>query len=281
MLQVKSQSLRKLVLQRIKFNKNNLAKLVPNLEVLSIRYSFGNPLDEGQNSFKNLQQLELDDNDIELNKILLKAQCKALKFFIINEKELSYEAKEELIFLLNLNYQNITTLCYVTNNLMFSFTLKKFKKLHQLQLGRLLYVIPYVTYDTPYIDPQYSNHDYLLTLDKFLPASLKILNLLNIFDYSYVNLNCFLQDFDVERVKLEVLILPFNIELDFLPNLRTFIEKARFLKYIEIVRAENFNVENQKASEREIINLCQVKNIKCVLKYLVERYKYNYHYCNY
>ncbi|CAG8791960.1 35089_t:CDS:1, partial [Gigaspora margarita] len=234
---------------------------------------------EGQNSLKNLQKLELEDNDIELNKILLKAKCKALKFFIINEKELSNEVKEELVFLLSLNYPNITTLRYVTDNLMFSFTLKNFQKLRQLQLGRLVYVAPYIAYDTPYIDPQYSNHDYLLTLNKFLPASLKILNLLNIFDYSYINLNCFLQDFDVERVKLEVLILPFNIDLDFLPNLRTFIEKARFLRYIEIVRTENFNVENQKASEREIINLCQVKNIKCILKYTLERYKYNY--CNY
>ncbi|CAG8599117.1 2275_t:CDS:2, partial [Gigaspora margarita] len=241
MLQVKSQSIRKLVLQGIRFNKNNLAKLVPNLEVLSISCSFRNPLGEGQNSLKNLQKLELEDNDIELNKILLKAKCKALKFFIINEKELSNEVKEELVFLFSLNYPNITTLHYVTDNLMFSFTLKSFQKLRQLQLGRLAYVAPYIVYDTPYIDPQYSNHDYLLTLNKFLPASLKILNLLNIFNYSYINLNCFLQDFDIER---------------------TFIEKARFLRYIEIVRSENFNVENLKASEREIINLCQVKNIK-------------------
>ncbi|CAG8514878.1 25263_t:CDS:2 [Gigaspora rosea] len=217
---------------------------------------------EGQNSFKNLQKLELEDNDIELHKFLLKVNSKTLKFFIINEKELNNEVKEELVFLLSLNYPNITTLRYVTDNLMFSFTLKKFQKLRQLQRGRLAYVAPYITYDTPYIDPQHSNHDYLLTLNKFLPDSLKILNLLNIFDYSYINLNCFLQNFDVERVKLEVLILPFNIDLDFLPNLRTFIEKARFLRYLEIIRSENFNVGNQKASEREIINLCQIKNIK-------------------
>ncbi|CAG8590239.1 17415_t:CDS:2 [Gigaspora margarita] len=264
MLQVKSQSIRKLVLQGIRFNKNNLAKFMPNLEVLSIRCSFGNPLGEGQNSLKNLQKLELKDNDIELNKILLKAKCKALKFFIIIEKELSNEVKEELVFLLCLNYPNITTLCYVTDNLMFSFTLKKFQKLRQLQLGRLAYVAPYIAYDTPYIDPQYSNHDYLLTLNKFLPVSLKILNLLNIFDYSYINLNCFLQDFDIERVKLEVLILPFNIDLDFLSNLRTFIEKARFLRYIEIVRSENFNVENQKATPKkdsvQIANKIRKKN---------------------
>ncbi|CAG8783978.1 28455_t:CDS:2 [Gigaspora margarita] len=82
MLLLKSQNLRKLVLQGIKFNKDNLANLVPNLEVLSIRNSFGNPL-KGQNILKNLQKLELVDNDIELNKIMLKAKCKALKFFII------------------------------------------------------------------------------------------------------------------------------------------------------------------------------------------------------
>ncbi|CAG8757479.1 41788_t:CDS:10, partial [Gigaspora margarita] len=35
------------ILQGIKFNKDNLANLMPNLEVLSIRNSFGNPLGEG------------------------------------------------------------------------------------------------------------------------------------------------------------------------------------------------------------------------------------------
>ncbi|KAF0530125.1 hypothetical protein F8M41_012367 [Gigaspora margarita] len=54
MLQLTSQSLQKLVLQEIKFNKDNLANLVPNLEVLSIRNSFENPLGEGQNILKNL-----------------------------------------------------------------------------------------------------------------------------------------------------------------------------------------------------------------------------------
>ena len=113
----------------------------------------------------------------------------------------------------------------------------------------------------------------MLTLDKFLPSSLKILNLFNINDFNYENLNCFLQDFDVKRVKLEVLILPFNIEFDLLPNLRKFIEKAKNLRYIELVRSENYNVEKQKDSEREIIDLCQVKNIKYVLKFQLKRYE--------
>ncbi|CAG8461007.1 1342_t:CDS:2 [Dentiscutata erythropus] len=141
MLQLTSQSLRKLVLQEIKFNKDNLANLVPNLEVLLIRNSFGNPLGEGQNILKNLQKLELMNNDIELNKIMLKAICKALKFFIIFEMELSSKVKEELIIQLNLNYPNITTLCYVTDNFIFSPTLKKFQKLRQLQIGQLAYDI--------------------------------------------------------------------------------------------------------------------------------------------
>ncbi|CAG8801929.1 1317_t:CDS:1, partial [Racocetra persica] len=69
------------------------------------------------------------------------------------------------------------------------------------------------------------------------------------------NLDRFLQDFDVERVKLEVLILPFNIELDLLPNLRKFVEKAKNLRYIEFVRLENCDVEKQKECEKEIIDL--------------------------
>ena len=73
-------------------------------------------------------------------------------------------------------------------------------------------------------------------------------------------------------MKLEVLILPFNIELDLL-NLRKFIEKARYLKHLEIVRLENYNAEKQKDSEREIIDLCQVKNIKYVLKFQLKRYE--------
>ncbi|CAG8836445.1 36850_t:CDS:2, partial [Gigaspora margarita] len=223
-LQLKSQSLRKLVLQGIKFNKDNIAYLVPNLEVLSIRSSFGNPLGEGQNILNHFQKLELVDNDVELNKIMFKAKCKALKFFIIFELELSNEVKEELIIQLNLNYPNITTLCYVTDNLIFFSTLKKFQKLCQLQIGNLLII-------------------YLII--NFLPNSLKILNLFNINDYNYENLNWFLQDFDVKRMKLEVLILPFNIELDLL-NLRKFVEKAKYLRHLKIMRLKNYNVEKQK-----------------------------------
>ncbi|CAG8505556.1 29544_t:CDS:1 [Racocetra persica] len=214
MLQVKSQSLRKLILQEIKFNKNNLANLVPNLEVLSIKHSFGNPFEEDKNNLQKLQRLELVDNSIELNRIMLKTKCKSLKFFIINKKELSNKVKEEFIFLLCQNYPNITTLCYVTNNLMFSSTFRKFYKLCQLQIGGFAY------YNLPY-----SSQDYLQILIRYLPSSLKILSLLNIYDYSYKNLNCFLQDFNIKRVKLEVFILPFNVELDLLPNLRKFIKK--------------------------------------------------------
>ncbi|CAG8581272.1 13389_t:CDS:1 [Cetraspora pellucida] len=263
MLQVKSQSLRKLILQGIKFDKYNLANLVPNLEVLSIKCSFGNPFgnpfEVDQNNLQNLQRLELVDNNIELNRIILKTKCKSLKFFIINERELSNEVKEEFIFLLCQNYPNITTLCYATDNLTFSSTLKKFYKLCQLQIGGFAY------YNIPY-----SSQDYLQTLIRYLPSSLKILSLLNIYDYSYENLNYFLQALDIERVKLEVFILPFNVELDLLQNLRKFIEKAKYLRYIEIVRSD---VEKQKDSEREIIDFCQVRNIKCGLKYQLERYK--------
>ncbi|CAG8803424.1 29983_t:CDS:2, partial [Gigaspora margarita] len=62
--------------------------------------------------------------------------------------------------------------------------------------------------------------------------------------------------FDIERVRLEVFILPFNVELNLLPNLRKFIEKAKYLKYMEIVRSENYNVVKQKDCEKEIIDLC-------------------------
>ncbi|CAG8779188.1 25473_t:CDS:2, partial [Racocetra persica] len=207
---------------RIKFDKNNLANLVLNLEVLSIKHSFGNPFGD-QNNLQNLKKLKLVDNNIELNRIMLKTKCKSLKFFIINEKELSNKVKEEFIFLLCQNYLNITTLCYVTDNLMFSSTLRKFYKLCQLQIGGFAYY-----------NLSYSSQDYLQTLIRYLPSSLKIPSLLNIYDYSYENLNCFLQDFDIERVKLEVFILPFNVELDLLLNLRKFIEKAKHLRYIEI-----------------------------------------------
>ncbi|CAG8775537.1 13100_t:CDS:2, partial [Racocetra persica] len=229
MLQVKSQRLRKLILQGIKFDKDNLANLVPNLEVLSIKHSFGNLFGK-QNNLQNLQQLEL--------------------------KELSNEVKKKIVFLLSQNYPNITTLCYVTDNLMFSSTLKKFHKLCQLQIGGFAY------YNFPN-----SSQDYLQALIKYLSSSLKILSLLNIYDYSYENLNSFLQDFDIERVKLTVFILPFNVELNLLPNLRKFIKKAKYLKYIEIVRSENYNIEKQKDSERDIINLCKARNIKCILKF--------------
>ncbi|CAG8765133.1 28164_t:CDS:2, partial [Racocetra persica] len=76
---------------RIKFDKDNLANLVPNLKVLSIKRSFGNPFGVDQNNLQNLQRLKLVDNDIELNRIILKTKYKSLKFFIINERELSNE----------------------------------------------------------------------------------------------------------------------------------------------------------------------------------------------
>ncbi|CAG8758448.1 11477_t:CDS:2, partial [Dentiscutata heterogama] len=205
MLQTKSQSLRKLILQGIKFDKDNLTNIAPNLEILSIKCSFGNPF----------------------------------------ERELSNEVKEEFILLLSQNCPNMTTLCSITDNFIFSSTLKIFKKLCQLQIGGFAY------YDLPY-----SNQDYLQALVRYLSSSLKVLNLLNIHDYSHENLDRFLQDFDVERVKLEVLILPFNIEFDLLPNLRKFVEKAKNLRYIELVRSENCDVEKQKDSEKEIIDLC-------------------------
>ncbi|CAG8832838.1 41181_t:CDS:2, partial [Gigaspora margarita] len=110
----------------------------------------------------------------------------------------------------------------------------------------------------------YYNHYYLRTIVRYLPDSLKILDLLNFDDYSHENLKFFLQDFDVVRVKLEVLILPFNIELDLLPNLKKFIEKAKYLRHIEIIRSENYNTEKQKDSEREIIELCRA-NCKKIL----------------
>ncbi|CAG8622098.1 2282_t:CDS:2 [Gigaspora margarita] len=131
----------------------NLTNIAPNLEALSINNSFGNPFGEGKNNFHNLQSLELEDNEIELNRIVLKT---------------------------NQNYPNITTLCYITDNILFSSTLKIFKNLCQLQIGEFAY------YDLPY-----SNQDYLQAL----------------------------------VVKLEVLILTFNIEVDLLPNLRKFVEK--------------------------------------------------------
>ncbi|CAG8479347.1 5780_t:CDS:2 [Cetraspora pellucida] len=57
--------------------------------------------------------------------------------------------------------------------------------------------------------------------------------------------NC-CKKFDMEKVNLEAIILPFNVELNLLPNLRKFIEKAKYLKYIEIVRSENYNVEKRQ-----------------------------------
>ncbi|CAG8695307.1 17136_t:CDS:2 [Dentiscutata erythropus] len=240
MLQTRSQSLRKLILHRIKFDKVNLTNIAPNLEILSINNSFENPFGEGKNNFHDLQSLELEDNEIELNKIVLKTKCKLLKFFKIKERELNNEVKEEFILLLSQNYPNITSLCYITDNIIFSSTLKIFKNLCQLQLGEFSY------YDLPY-----SNQDYLQALVYF----------------------------NVERVKLEVLILPFNIKFDLLPNLRKFVEKAKYLRYIEIVRSKNYKVEKQKDSEKEIIDPCQIRNIKCILKFQLERYKD--YFCNY
>ncbi|CAG8752557.1 13797_t:CDS:2, partial [Gigaspora margarita] len=148
--QQKVQTLRKLILNGIKFdNENNLA----NLENLSIKNSLGNPFGKGKNNFHNLQRLELEDNEIELNRIVLKAKCESLKFFRIKEEELSIEVKEKFNLLLN---------------------------------------------------------------------------------------------FDAIRVKLEVLILPFNIELYLLPNLKNFIVKAKYLRHIEIIRSENYSTEKQK-----------------------------------
>ncbi|CAG8519144.1 9060_t:CDS:2 [Racocetra fulgida] len=137
------------------------------------------------------------------------------------------------------------------DNLIFFSALKKLHKLCQLQIGGFAYY-----------NLLYSSQYYLQALIRYLANSLKILSLLDIYDYHYKNLNCFLQDFDIERVKLEVFILPFNVELDLLSNLRKFIEKAKYLRYIEIVRSENYNVEKQKSSKREIINLYQLERYK-------------------
>ncbi|CAG8685053.1 10607_t:CDS:1, partial [Gigaspora margarita] len=188
MLQTKSQSLRKLILQGIKFDKDSLSNIAPNLEILSIKCLFGNPFGKGKNNLHNLQKLKLEDNQIELNRIILNAKYKSLKFFRIKEKELDNKVKKKFVLLLSQNYPNITTLCYITNNLIFFLAFKIFRKLCQLQIEEFFY------YDLPY-----SNQDYLQALVKYLPNSLKILNLLNVHDYSYKNLDCFLQDFDVER----------------------------------------------------------------------------------
>ncbi|CAG8703685.1 15701_t:CDS:2, partial [Cetraspora pellucida] len=96
-------------------------------------------------------------------------------------------------------------------------------KLCQLQLGGFAY------YDLPLC-----NQDYLQALSSYLPSSLTILNLLNIYDYTQPS-----------------------------TYLRYFIEKAKYLRYIEIVRLENYNIEKQKKSEIEIFDLCQARNIQC------------------
>ncbi|CAG8536418.1 720_t:CDS:2, partial [Racocetra fulgida] len=185
--------------------------------------------------------LNLISAQTELKKLVLKYYSITTSSFMpllrreMLQKELSNQIKEEIIFLLSQNHPNITTLCYVTNNLIFSSTLEKFHSLCQLQIGEFAY------YYLPY-----SRQNYLQALIKYLPCSLKILSLLNIYDYSYKNLNCFFKEFDIEKVELEVFILPFNVELNLLPNLRKFIEKAKYLKYIEIVRSKNYNVEKQK-----------------------------------
>ncbi|CAG8482003.1 2066_t:CDS:2 [Racocetra persica] len=134
MLRAKSQSLRKLILQEICFKKDNLAILMPNLEILSIKYSSGDPFGEEKNKFQNLKRLELVNNSIELNQAILNTEYESLKSFVIYERKLTEEEKNEFISLLNQNFPNIITLCYITDSFKFSSTLKKFQHLWQLQL---------------------------------------------------------------------------------------------------------------------------------------------------
>ncbi|CAG8748855.1 2332_t:CDS:2, partial [Gigaspora margarita] len=77
---------------------------------------------------------------------------------------------------------------------------------------------------------------------------------------------CQLQlDLEDEQIKLEVLVLPFNIEINQIPNLKKFIKQNKHLKHLEI--AKNCKIEKQKDCEREIFELCKDRDIKCVLNY--------------
>ncbi|CAG8454893.1 9045_t:CDS:1 [Dentiscutata heterogama] len=105
MLRAKSQSLRKLELQEICFKKDNLTILIvmPNLEILSIKHSSGDPFGEEKNKFQNLKRLELVNNSTELNRAILNTECESLKFFVIYERELIEEENDEFISLLSRN----------------------------------------------------------------------------------------------------------------------------------------------------------------------------------
>ncbi|CAG8777684.1 1391_t:CDS:1, partial [Racocetra fulgida] len=98
----------------------------------------------------------------------------------------------------------------------------------------------------------------------YLPKSLTILNLLSVYNYKYKNLNSFLHNLDTEFVKLKVLVLPLDIELNQIPNLKNFIRQNKYLEKLEIVK--NFNIEKKEDCERDIIDLCQARNVRCNLK---------------
>ncbi|CAG8553849.1 17463_t:CDS:2 [Racocetra fulgida] len=86
----------------------------------------------------------------------------------------------------------------------------------------------------------------------------------SILNIKYEDLNSFLHNLDTEFVKLKVLVLPLDIELNQLPNLKNFIRQNNYLENLKIVK--NFNIEKKEDCEREIIDLCQERNVRCSLK---------------
>ncbi|CAG8638067.1 26225_t:CDS:2, partial [Racocetra persica] len=212
----KPQSLRKLVLQKIKFDNYDLIDFILCLEVLAIKFLSSNLFKESKYNLQNLQRLELVCNEIELNRSILNIKCKTLKACVLYEKY--FDKKKELISLLCQNYPNLVTLYYFSSNLRLSSMLVELQHLYQLQLG----------------------------------------------GFEYEDLNSFLHNLDTEFVKLKVLVLPLDIELNQLPNLKNFIRQNKYLENLKLVK--NFNIEKKEDCEREIIDLCQERNVRCSLK---------------
>ncbi|CAG8450880.1 20641_t:CDS:2 [Dentiscutata erythropus] len=222
------------------FSFNNL-KVLRNLEVLSIHYCLGFFEEEksyrsSENIFPKLQKLELIKNHKAIDQKFIYIKLDSLKTLIyINNHE--NEFIKRVVTIISHNCTNLITLCCLIVEIEITSEISKLQHLQQLQLGGETYF-----------------PEDLLILVENLPKSLIILNLLNIYSYDHLKFNNFIKKCNVH---LEVLILPFEIKLNLLIELKNYIKKFKCLKDIKITRIYESGID-----DKEMLDLFNEEGIK-------------------
>ncbi|RHZ75889.1 hypothetical protein Glove_208g61 [Diversispora epigaea] len=223
------------------FSFKNL-KVLRNLEVLSIHYCLGFFEEEkryyrsSEKIFPKLQKLELIKNHKAIDQKFIYIKLDSLKTLIyINNHE--NEFIKRVVPIVSHNCPNLITLCCLIVEIEITSEISKLQHLQQLQLGGATYF-----------------PEDLLILVENLPRSLIILNLLHIYSYDHIRFNDFIKKCNIQ---LKVLLLPFEIKLNLLIELKNYIKKFKCLKDIKITRIYEPDID-----DKEMLDLFNEEGIK-------------------